>query len=68
MPGSALGSAYSQALSASGGTGAYTWSLSAGTLPNGLSLSSSGTISGDAGRGGHVELHGESGEWRVERH
>ena len=41
-----LGSAYSQSLTASGGTGAYTWSVTSGSLPGGLSLSASGKISG----------------------
>jgi len=41
-----LGTAYSQALSASGGKAPYTWSRSAGTLPTGLTLSSAGVISG----------------------
>jgi len=40
--------AYSDPLSASGGTLPYTWSLSAGSLPAGVTLSSSGTISGTA--------------------
>jgi hypothetical protein len=38
--------AYSQTLTASGGTAAYTWNVSAGALPAGLTLSSAGTISG----------------------
>src|SRR5581483_9741025 len=37
---------YSMHLRASGGTGSYSWSLTSGTLPVGLSLSSSGIISG----------------------
>jgi len=41
-----VGAAYSVPLQASGGAGALTWSLASGTLPNGLSLSSSGVISG----------------------
>lgn len=41
------GTAYLTNLSPSGGTGPYTWSLASGSaLPNGLSLSSSGAISG----------------------
>lgn len=41
------GSAYTQRLEASGGDGAYTWSVVAGTLPAGLSLDpSTGEISG----------------------
>ena len=41
-----VGTAYSVSLAASGGTTPYTWSLSTGTLPAGLSLSSTGVISG----------------------
>jgi hypothetical protein len=42
-----VGVAYSQTLAATGGTGAYTWQLTAGTLPTGLTLNaSSGLISG----------------------
>ena len=37
---------YSQTLSATGGTGPYTWSVTAGALPTSLSLSSGGVISG----------------------
>jgi hypothetical protein len=42
------GTAYSQTLAASGGTGTRTWSLtsSSGPLPDGLSLSNAGVISG----------------------
>ena len=42
-----VGTAFSQALSAAGGISPYTWALTSGTLPTGLSLSASnGTISG----------------------
>jgi Protein of unknown function (DUF1566)/Putative Ig domain/Carboxypeptidase regulatory-like domain/Glucodextranase, domain B/Purple acid Phosphatase, N-terminal domain len=41
-----LTTAYSQTLAATGGKTAYTWSKTAGTLPAGLSLGSTGTISG----------------------
>jgi len=42
-----VGTAYSATLQASGGAGTFTWSLASGSsLPAGLSLSSSGTISG----------------------
>jgi large repetitive protein len=41
------GQTYSQTLSASGGSSPYTWSISSGNLPPGLTLNSStGTISG----------------------
>ena len=46
LPGGTVGSSYSTTLSASGGTPPYSWSVSSGTLPTGLSLSSSGTLSG----------------------
>ena len=46
LPDGMSGVAYSQALAATGGTPPYVWSLASGTLPVGLTLSSSGTISG----------------------
>ena len=49
LAGGTVGSAYSQTLSASGGTLPYTWSLvpGQGTLPPGLNLSTGGVISGN---------------------
>ncbi|MCU0116598.1 Ig domain-containing protein, partial [Curtobacterium flaccumfaciens] len=44
----ARGTAYGQALSASGGTAPYTYTLASGTLPAGLTLASNGTLSGTA--------------------
>ena len=42
-----VGTAYSASLSASGGSGTgYSWKIYSGSLPSGLSLSSSGSISG----------------------
>jgi mono/diheme cytochrome c family protein len=47
LAGGTVGTAYSQTVAASGGTGSYTWSISAGALPAGLNLNtSSGLISG----------------------
>jgi hypothetical protein len=40
------GSSYSSALIASGGTTPYSWIVSSGNLPSGLTLASNGTISG----------------------
>ena len=41
-----VGTAFSQALSSTGGTAPYSYSLSSGTLPVGISLNASGVISG----------------------
>ena len=41
-----VGASYTQMLSAAGGTAPYAWSISAGSLPPGLSILSSGTING----------------------
>ncbi len=47
LPGGTAGVPYSQALGATGGLQPYSWSLvTAGTLPQGLSLNASGTVSG----------------------
>ncbi len=46
LPGAALAVAYSETLEATGGVPSYMWSITAGSLPAGLSLSSAGVISG----------------------
>ena len=46
LPGGQVGVSYQQTLQASGGTGSYTWSISSGGLPSGLSLGASGQITG----------------------
>ena len=47
LPDGKVGVPYSTALSATGGTGAYIWTVSSGTLPAGLNLNaSSGAIAG----------------------
>jgi hypothetical protein len=49
LPAATVGSPYSQGVSASGGTGTYTYSVSVGNLPAGLTLNAStGVISGTA--------------------
>ncbi len=47
LPGGSVGSAYSHTLAATGGTGPYAWSVSAGALPNGITLSTTGVLSGN---------------------
>src|SRR5882762_10210106 len=46
LPAGSVGQAYSPQLNATGGTTPYTWSVASGSLPSGLTLSSSGAISG----------------------
>src|ERR1700733_3816926 len=45
-PVAAVNSAYSYTLTATGGTTPYTWSVNAGTLPAGITLSAAGVLSG----------------------
>jgi YVTN family beta-propeller protein len=46
LPNGTVGLAYSQPLQATGGNPPYVWTVSSGSLPAGLSLSSTGVISG----------------------
>ncbi len=46
LPASAIGQSYSQTMTASGGTGPYSFVVSGGTLPTGLTLSADGLLSG----------------------
>jgi hypothetical protein len=46
LPVGQIGVAYSQQITASGGTGPYTFSIVSGSLPVGLTLSASGLVSG----------------------
>jgi hypothetical protein len=46
LPNGVLGSAYSTALSASGGLAPYAYEIASGSLPDGLTLASDGTITG----------------------
>jgi hypothetical protein len=46
LPAGSIGVAYSETITAQGGTAPYSYALSTGSLPPGLALSSSGVISG----------------------
>lgn len=46
LPNAAIGNAYSQTLVATGGAAPYSFSLDTGTLPNGLTLTGAGVVSG----------------------
>ena len=52
LPAAAVAAAYNQTVTASGGTGPYTYSVTAGALPAGLTLSSAGAITGTPTAGG----------------
>jgi uncharacterized repeat protein (TIGR01451 family) len=52
LPGAVVGTAYSQTVTASGGTAPYTYSIGSGALPTGLALNaSSGVLSGTPAAG-----------------
>ncbi len=46
LPGGTVGVAYSQTITGTGGTAPYTFSLTSGSLPAGLTLTSTGVLSG----------------------
>ena len=46
LPAGTVGQAYTGTLTATGGTPPYTWTASAGTFPQGLTLNANGSISG----------------------
>src|ERR1700730_2257894 len=46
LPSGTVGVAYSLSLAANGGVAPYSWSVTSGTLPAGLSLGSGGSLSG----------------------
>jgi hypothetical protein len=48
LPAATAGVAYSQALTASGGTAPYKFAVTSGSLPSGFSLSTTGTLTGTA--------------------
>src|SRR5690348_6909823 len=56
LPAGATGSAYNVSLTATGGTAPYVWSLGSGSLPDGLTMSSAGVISGQPTAASHTIL------------
>ena len=52
LPDASQGSAYSAGLSATGGSQPYSWSIAAGSLPAGVSLTDSGTLNGNPAKTG----------------
>ncbi|HUA87144.1 MAG TPA: putative Ig domain-containing protein [Bryobacteraceae bacterium] len=52
LPSGAVGTAYSQMLTAAGGTSPYTFTQLSGTMPAGLSINSAGVISGTPANAG----------------
>ncbi len=55
-----VNAAYSVGITAQGGTAPYTWSLSSGSLPNGLTLNpSTGVIAGDVSQAGSFTFTAE---------
>jgi len=56
LPGGAVTASYSQTLTASGGVGPYTFAVTAGALPAGLTLSPGGVLSGTPTAGGSFNV------------
>ncbi len=52
LPNGSLGTPYNQTITATGGTAPYTFAITAGALPNGLTLSTTGVLSGTPTLGG----------------
>ena len=65
LPSGTVGTPYSQTVSGSGGNGSYTYAVSAGSLPAGLSLNAStGVITGTPGSAASSTLHGHRDRWQ----
>lgn len=56
IPSGTQGSAYSTSLMTTGGTAPYTYALSSGTLPSGITLNATGTISGTPTQAGNFPI------------
>ena len=56
LPSGTIGTVYNQTLTATGGVGAYSFTISSGTLPAGLSLSSTGQLTGTPTASGNYNI------------
>ena len=56
VPDGEVGQAYTQALTASGGTAPHTFAVTGGTLPPGLALSAQGALSGTPSAAGDLSF------------
>ncbi len=56
LPTGVINTPYSVTLAATGGSGSLAWSLQAGTLPSGITLSTAGVLSGTPTAGGNATL------------
>ena len=66
LPGATVGAAYQQNLASTGGSGGNAWTVTAGSLPAGLSLGADGKHHGYSDDRRHCELYG-SGEGQLGR-
>ena len=56
LPAAIVGVNYNQTITASGGTGPYTFTVSSGTLPSGITLSGTGVLSGTTTQAGSFDV------------
>src|SRR5581483_1126208 len=56
IPGGNPGTAYGASLLATGGTAPYSWSITSGSLPTGIALGTSGTLSGTTSQTGQFSF------------
>ncbi|WP_250626454.1 putative Ig domain-containing protein [Pinirhizobacter soli] len=56
LPGGTVNAAYSQTVTASGGNSPYTYAVTTGTLPTGITLSSAGVLSGTTTQAGSFPI------------